>query len=467
MTCILLMIPAAISYYSSSRLYYGFKATKAKTFDECMERILGNKIGYISNIMIFLHTFGAVVVVWIFSYKSILSALKDIFGKTKVAGFETVFKYSYFTFVMLLLFASSLSGKIEKLKVISIFGLVIIIYLICVFSVLCTDYYEYYNEIEHIKIVNFEWNKYFFSTYGICQYLFLNQYTVIPICNNVKMVTSKRITKVIRRTILGSLVIYFLVLFIGYFSQPNLHIMDEADMEKLFILREKIPDSNDMPILIGKLLFGIYLIIAVLVKGHFFILYFNQLVMNTKNLIQGKPIIRAELGKMIYDHEQTSYPGENRIETLSMDNDLITEILNDQNNISADEIVIVKNTKRNKIITNFLFLLITTVLNLLLLDYLSKFLSIIGSFVSIFEIIVFPLAMLFALNAKIKLIGKAEKIVLIIFSFIFVIMGACAFVMSFFNDVRGALRRHGGDAQARLRDGGGLEVTLRLPTSDG
>jgi amino acid permease len=329
---------------------------------------------------------------------------------------------------------SSLSGKIDKLKIMSIFGLVIIVYLIAVFAILCTDYYEYYNEREHIKIINFEWNKYFFSTYGICQYLFLNQYTVIPICNNVKMVTSKRITKVIRRTILGSLVIYFLVLFVGYFSQPNLHIMNEKGMEKLFILREKIPGNNDLPILIGKMLFGVYLIIAVLVKGHFFILYFNQLVVNTKNLIQGKPIIRAEIGKMVYDHEQTESLNLQKIETLSMDNDLITEILNDNNNISANEIVIETNAKRNKTIINFIFLFITAVLNLLLLDYLSKFLSIIGSFVSIFEFIVFPLAMLFALDAKMKLIGKAEKIIVVIFSSIFIIMGACSFVMSFFNE---------------------------------
>ena len=51
----LLALPAFTSYYFSYKLYYGFKATKAKTYDECMKEILGPKLGYLSNVVIFMH----------------------------------------------------------------------------------------------------------------------------------------------------------------------------------------------------------------------------------------------------------------------------------------------------------------------------------------------------------------------------------------------------------------------------
>ncbi len=79
LTICFILIPAIVSYYSSQILYIGYKTTKAKTYDEVMKSILGYKLGYFSNILIFLHTFGAVVAVWIFGFKYLSQSLVDVF----------------------------------------------------------------------------------------------------------------------------------------------------------------------------------------------------------------------------------------------------------------------------------------------------------------------------------------------------------------------------------------------------
>ena len=68
----------SVSYYSSSLLYLGFKATKAKTYDICMEKVLGHKMGFLSNFMIFIHTFAAVVSVWLFSFQFLFYGIMSI-----------------------------------------------------------------------------------------------------------------------------------------------------------------------------------------------------------------------------------------------------------------------------------------------------------------------------------------------------------------------------------------------------
>lgn len=65
----LLLFIMSFSYIASTFLYLGFKATKGKTYDSVMNDILGVKLGFLSNFMIWLHTFAAVVSGWLFSYE--------------------------------------------------------------------------------------------------------------------------------------------------------------------------------------------------------------------------------------------------------------------------------------------------------------------------------------------------------------------------------------------------------------
>ena len=232
------------SYITSNLLYYGFKVTKGKTYDSVMKEILGVKLGFLSNFMIWIHTFAAVVSVWLFSYQFLLLSLIHAFYGNNLSFKEIekidkqFFKY-YCVFIFLLLFINSLIRKVEFLKKLSIIGVLILLYLIILFLALLPEYNREYKK--RIIVVYAVFDKNIFITSGICFYLFLNQYTVIPICNNLKRVKSKRLAKVVILTDTLCLLIYISFTFIGYFSMPNDVIgTDEEIKWELFLIRPSI-----------------------------------------------------------------------------------------------------------------------------------------------------------------------------------------------------------------------------------
>ena len=117
---------------------------------------------------------------------------------------------------------------------------------------------------------------------------------MLPICNNLKKIRSTKITKVIKRTNVGCFIIYLLVLLIGYYSIPNLEYLDKPEQYELFLIRPAIPGRSDNWVLVGQILFGLNLIIAVLVKGYFLLLYFHQLIKNGKLIWKGKELKKRE-----------------------------------------------------------------------------------------------------------------------------------------------------------------------------
>ncbi len=278
---ITMVFPAFVSYLSSIILYWGFKATQAQTYDECMKKIMGQKMGLFSNFVILVHTFGSVIASWLFSFRLIKKGIYSKAGYNEGnKPYESIFDISYFVIVFALLFMGSLVGKIENLKSMSKIGLLIMLYLICLITYQMPYFFNHYNSLEPMKIQSLKFNWGYFRAYGICSFLFLNQYTIMPICNNLDRINSRRITKVIGRTITIIVGMYILVLFSGYFSLPNSTI---GDKWQIFIERPSIdPNATDHLMWIGVMLFGINLLIGLIVKNHFFILYFHQMIYNTR-----------------------------------------------------------------------------------------------------------------------------------------------------------------------------------------
>lgn len=280
-TILMLAISGFISFYSSMMLFHGFSNTSAKTYDELIEKILGQKIGLFANLVVFLHTFGAVVSTWIFSFRFITSGLLDITHETEGASWFTKYKLGFFLVTFFIIYLVTLARSIEKLKVISMIGLAILVYLISCLVYLTPDYFEYYSSMRMIHLTNFIWTWEMLKVYGMVQYMFLNQYSIMTICNNLKEVSFRRTTKLIKRAIVALFLIYVFVLFCGYFSQP-----DEPTNE-IFLLRTPIPGINDTAVLIGKLGFGITLLIGILVKSYYLLLYFEQLLHNSYRILTG------------------------------------------------------------------------------------------------------------------------------------------------------------------------------------
>ena len=141
-----------------------------------MSRVLGKRIGLLSNFMIFLHTFTATISVWLFSFEFLMHAAKNLFldryDKEFQEKVEMISMYSFFAVVMILLYLSSIADVVYTLKKISMVGLLIIIYCIIVFTALLPTYYDNYKDDIEFNPGNFDSNV--FVTSGICFYLFLN-----------------------------------------------------------------------------------------------------------------------------------------------------------------------------------------------------------------------------------------------------------------------------------------------------
>ena len=266
-------------------MYYGFKHTKAVTYDECINRIFGRKIGLFANLVVFVHVFGAVVSTWIFSYTFCDGSAQQIFGSFSALG-STVFKYCYFGLTLAIMFVCVTFVNIDRLKFVAILGFLILLYLVVLFMSYTPAYFNHYNKAGEFQMEGFILGAFAFKTYGLTQYIFLNQYSIIPLCNNVKDVSFRRIKKVIFRAMCILFVVYLSVMVTGYFSQPSIALARDK-LTELFILRPSFDGSRELALVVGQALFGVTLFIANLVKSQFFIMYFHQMVKNTRVLLRG------------------------------------------------------------------------------------------------------------------------------------------------------------------------------------
>lgn len=297
-------------------MYYGFKHTKAVTYDECMGRVFGRIWGLVANIVIFIHVFGAVVSTWIFSYFFLDNFVQTVFGSST----KTYFFWIYFGVTLIIIYIVATFADVEKLKFIAIVGFMIIVYLLILFFAEIPEYFEYFNKKGWFKFEGAIASTFIFKTYGLTQYIFLNQYSIIPLCQNMKEFSFRRMKKVIFRTTCLIFVIYLCVLLSGYMSQPSLALLpDDYEISELFIMREPLPGKKDTALFVGKALFGVTLFIATLVKCQFFILYFYQILKNINNLRRGGT--KAEILRKKYMKLQ----GEDKDKKEKLNENLLVE----------------------------------------------------------------------------------------------------------------------------------------------
>ena len=366
-TLFMVFFNAFLAYMCSKILYLGFKMTKAKTYSECMEIILGRKIGFLSNVVIFIHTVEAVMSTWIFAYKYLLSGLLQVMEISDNSPFAQHFQYYFFPGMFLIILVVSLIGSTEKLKKISLMSIFLILYLVIVFVYLTPEYFSYYDKNNEIEFHGVIWSWFMLKVWGVTNYMFLNQYAVMPICVNTTNVSFKRITKIIRRSIMVVLVIYIVICSCGYLSLPS-----DSDNE-IFLLRPPLPGDSDKLIMWGKILFGITLLVAVLVKSSFMLIYFEQLIGMFKDVfIQKQPTGRA---------------------------------------IASEN---AQNNKTLLYLRKFVFLLIHATLTFFGIESLSKILGFVGSFVGVFEVILIPGYMFIVINREQKLVSPGKIWILVL-----------------------------------------------------
>lgn len=521
MTALMIFMAGGLSQYSSGLLYYGFKATKAKTYDECMTRTMGRFWGFLSNVFVFTHCWGAMISSWIFSYSFLQSVIEEL-SQTLSPSAQQIYTIVFFSTTLVIIFLSTVFGSVDKLKFVAGLGLFIIVYILIVLFAKLPLYFNFYNRLNLFKLEDFRWELFDFKSWGMCQYLFLNQYTIIPICNNIKDVSSRRLQKVLSRATTMLFFLYISILVIGYFSQPSLELVDS--LPELFILRKPLEGTNDIAVIIGKICFIFTLMVAVMVKAQFFLLYFWQIVANLKYFCSSdKGSGRRELGDMdivISEHhlnsrtlgndsdlnqknnnkqslkikstiekrlmrqsehqiligdqvfglktkvegqsestpqkknvqfnfkhnQEKTQNGDSESSDGDSDSDSDQDILEHQTSIqqrltrnldleeeevdASGDRVPEKTWKDHA--KNFLILTVVTVLNVVLKDVLSTVLSILGNFVGIFELTIFPFSMILIINRRVKIISNLNVVLIYFLMIFFTLFGLLSFVMTFF-----------------------------------
>lgn len=124
----------------------------------------------------------------------------------------------YFSLGCVAIFFVTLFKTIEKLKIAALAGIVMLAYLVVCFLFMTPRYYEYYNNLNLLHMTPFTFSTYMFKAFGTVSYMFLNQYTIMPICAGTVRVSMPRMSKILQRALTTIFSIYILILSAGYFS---------------------------------------------------------------------------------------------------------------------------------------------------------------------------------------------------------------------------------------------------------
>lgn len=397
--CLLVLLAALLSYSCSRVLYYGFRETKANTYNECMEGLLGKKIGLASTVVIMMHTFGTSVSTWIFSWKYLRSGMMQVFGLDPENDVISIgYQHAFFYCGFLIIFTVTLFRSIEKLKVVSIVGFFMILCLVGVFISQTPRYFEHYNDMGAIQFIGFKWELYGLKAWGIIVYMFLNQYATLPIYKTTKNVNFRRITKIVGRTIFVVTLVYLTILFCGYFSLPT-----NAEQE-IFLLRPPILGESDYIIKIGKVGFGCALFVGVMVRSHFVLIYFDQLLNKVGQALSDGSAASHTIANVNYQEGETDsmYPNTSNIVW-----------------------------KPRASIRNLFFLLTIATAATLGVEHLSKILGFLGSFVGVFELIIIPASMFLVIDRRRNLMSQPTRIAFVFFATFLTIVCLCAVGINF------------------------------------
>lgn len=310
------------------------------------------------------------------------------------------YKYSFFGVTFVVFFLVSLTKSVEKLKGVAIVGIMFIVYLVGCFVYLTPEYYDYYSRRDSFTFHWFIFDPFALKTFGICLYIFLNQYTILPICNSVRDPSFSRSSKIVYRCLYSLLFMYIIIIVCGYLSEPD------NTQEEIFLLRK--PITSDNMVLVGKIGFGITLIIAIMVKSKYLLLYLHELIDNFGKHDE-KSVQNGEKATENEKKTEENMADPTRPKELTVPEEKHEHELSDE---EEDEPPHPENSQK-KVVINFFFLMFIAVLAVLLMYKLTFILSVAGSLVGFFETIFFPVWLVVEINRK-KAFLKAPLLWLIV-----------------------------------------------------
>jgi len=201
------------------------------------------------------------------------------------------FRFFIMYAICILVIPLCLLKDISKMRMASIFSLISLFYTIIVIVIESPYYYSYYKENyykteetdTHINWWDFSApfqpeTLYFFTGAATVFFSYTCHSGAFPVYRSLKKNVSVRINKVFMRSVLLNTCIYLVVGICGFLTQPH-------TKNDLVILREKIPGSNDLAMIIARLLMAFNMFLSCPVQYNGFRLSFLSLFFRDTNII--------------------------------------------------------------------------------------------------------------------------------------------------------------------------------------
>ena len=234
-SCILIISISILVWWSLLLLSKACEKNQIYNYSKLLQLLYGKAISLIYDIIVILYSFGVLILYNVIIHSTLGEAL---YGLKYYQTYETAESFKkdsfwdewYIKYLLpylssiIIVYPMCLIKDVSKLRIISLIGVVNIIFLIFIVLFQSKDYItkeNLKNNINYIDIRKGFQDKFdalnFISTifYASCFHI-----GCVPVINTLKNNVRRRIYKSIRRTILMDIVLYLAIAIVGYLSYP-------------------------------------------------------------------------------------------------------------------------------------------------------------------------------------------------------------------------------------------------------
>ena len=261
-SCILIISISILVWWSLLLLSKACEKNQIYNYSKLLQQLYGKPISLIYDIIVILYSFGVLILYNVIIHSTLGEALYGLYYYKNYETAESFKKDSFwdewyikyllpYLSSIIIVYPMCLIKDVSKLRIISLIGVVNIIFLIFIVLFQSKDYItkdNLKNNVYYIDIRKGVQDKFdalkFISTifYAACFHI-----GCVPVINTLKNNVRRRIYKSIRRTLLMDIVLYLTIAIVGYLSYP-------VNTPSLIIQRPTlIKGDSDILMGIGKL----------------------------------------------------------------------------------------------------------------------------------------------------------------------------------------------------------------------
>ena len=260
--CIFIIVIAILVWWSLLLLSKACEKNQIYNYSKLLKQLYGKPISIIYDIIVILYSFGVLILYNVIIHTTLGEAVYGLHYYDKYDTADKFIKESFwdewyikyllpYLSTIIIVYPMCLIKDVSKLRIISLIGVVNILFLIFIVLFQSKDYITKEN-LEN-KVNYYDVRKGFQGKFDAINFIstifFASCFHIgcVPVINTLKNNVRRRIYKAIRRTILMDLVLYLAMAVVGYLSCPE-------NTPSLIIQRPTLKEKDsDILMSIGKL----------------------------------------------------------------------------------------------------------------------------------------------------------------------------------------------------------------------